>query len=99
MQKTSIQAKVISSAKGGSDISWTIKISNTTDKMAFFIRPQLMVDSEEVLPCFWSASYFALAPSETITVTVGCPEEKIIGKTPEIKISGWNVNEQLLLIN
>ena len=99
MQKTSIQAKVISSAKGESDISWTIKISNTTDIMAFFIRPQLIVDSEEGLPCFWSASYFALAPSETITVTVGCPEEKIIDKTPEIKISGWNVNEQLLLIN
>lgn len=99
MQKTSIQAKVISSAKGKSDNTWTIQISNTTDKLAFFIRQQLMVDSEEVLPCFWTCNYFSLAPAETITVTVSCPVTKLNGKIPMIKISGWNVTEKYLLIN
>ena len=57
-----------------------------------------MEDGEEVLPSYWSASYFTLAPSETKTVTVRCPAIKLNTKKPALKISGWNVNEQKLLL-
>jgi hypothetical protein len=57
-----------------------------------------MVEGEEVLPSYWSASYFTLAPSEFTTITVSCPIVKLNGKRPGIKISGWNVDKQNLLI-
>ena len=75
MQKTRLQISLVSSKKGKSDRSWTIKLTNNTNKLAFFVRPQLMADGVEALPGFWSANYVTLAPSETITLRVSCPEE------------------------
>ena len=98
MGKTKVDAKVINSAKSKSESSWTIQITNNSDKLAFFIRPQLMVGEEEVLPSYWTTSYFTLAPSESITVTVSSPVIEVKDKNPEIKISGWNVNEQKLTL-
>ena len=94
MQKTKVNAKVILSSKGKSETSWTIQFTNATNKLAFFIRPQLMAAGEEVLPSYWTSNYFTLAPSETTTVSVSCPKVTLDGKNPVIKISGWNVNEE-----
>ncbi len=90
MAPTKIQASILKKEKGKTDATWTLQVSNVTDKIAFFIRPQLMGDGEEILPSFWSASYFSLAPGETTTITVSAPE-KHLGVNPEIEISGWNV--------
>jgi hypothetical protein len=98
MQKTKVDAKVISCVKEKSENSWTIQITNTSDKLAFFIRPQLIVAEDEVLPSYWTSNYFTLAPSETITVIVSCPIVKLNGRNPAIKISGWNVSNQELLL-
>ena len=98
MQKTKLETKLITTGNNKSEKSWTIQITNTTGKLAFFIRPQLMIDGEEVLPSYWSASYFTLAPSEFTTITVSCPIVKLNSKRPEIKISGWNVDKQNLII-
>jgi hypothetical protein len=98
MQKTKVETSVISSVKGKSENSWAIQITNTSDKLAFFIRPQLMVAEDEVLPSYWTSNYFTLAPSETTTVIVSCPIVKLNGRNPVIKISGWNVNSQELLL-
>jgi hypothetical protein len=94
MPKTTVQTTVLSEAVGRNEISWTIEVLNTTGKMAFFIRPQLMADGVEVLPSFWSGSYFTLAPGEKKTVTVSSPVEILKGKNPKIKVSGWNVESQ-----
>jgi hypothetical protein len=99
MGSAAVQTKVLKSEKLKSENRWTIQITNNSDKVAFFVRPQLMVDGAEVLPTFWSDSYFTLAPSETTTVTVSCPLVNINGKKPELKVSGWNVPGQVLLIN
>jgi len=80
--------------KGKNENSWTIQVTNSSEKIAFFIRPQLMAGDEEVLPSFWTGSYFTLAPSESATVMVSCPVDKLNGKVPSIKISGWNVDLQ-----
>ena len=53
-----------------------------------------MIEGEEVLPCFWTSGYFTLAPSESITLTVSCPNAKLESKKPEIIVSGWNVDPQ-----
>ena len=94
MPKTTVQTKIVSSARGKNEYTYTIMLSNTTDKIAFFIRPQLMLNGEEVLPSYWSGNYFTLSPSATRTVTVSCPLAELNGKTPVIKISGWNVDQQ-----
>jgi hypothetical protein len=98
MQLTVVEAKVVNSEKKEAENSWTIKISNNTDKIAFFVRPQLLIDKEEVLPSYWSSNYFTLAPSESTIVTVSCPIVKLEGRAPVIKISGWNVNQQELQV-
>jgi len=94
MPKTKVDVKVLTHVKGKNENGWTIQVTNNSDKIAFFIRPQLIAGEEEVLPSFWSGSYFTLAPSESATVTVSCPVDKLNGKVPSIKISGWNVNLQ-----
>jgi hypothetical protein len=99
MQKTTLDIKVLSSEKGNNESGQTIQITNNTNKVAFFIRPQMMADGEEVLPCYWSSGYFTLAPSETKTVSVTYPIVKYDEKKPMIKISGWNVIEQTLSVN
>jgi hypothetical protein len=99
MPKTDIQAKLVTSGNTKSEKSWTIQVTNGTNRIAFFIRPQLMNKGNELLPSFWSDSYFTLAPSESTTITVSCPLEKLNGIMPEIKISGWNVKQQLLFLN
>jgi hypothetical protein len=99
MQKAKVNVKVLASSKGKNEKSWTIKVSNTSDKIAFFLRPQLMIEGEEVLPSYWTASYFTLAPSESSIVSVSCPVIKLNGKKPGIIISGWNVVQQELVVN
>jgi hypothetical protein len=98
LQKTSLQTKVVIGVNGKSEKSWTIQITNTSNKIAFFIRPQMIVDGEEVLPSYWTANYFTLAPSETTTVTVECPKAKLNGNSPVLKISGWNVDPKEVIL-
>jgi Exo-beta-D-glucosaminidase Ig-fold domain/Glycosyl hydrolases family 2/Glycosyl hydrolases family 2, TIM barrel domain/Beta-galactosidase jelly roll domain len=99
MPLTGVQTRVMTVAKGKSESTWTIQITNNTNKLAFFIRPQLVSDGEEILPGYWSENYFTLAPSETTTAKVSCPAAVLNGKNPEIKISGWNVNPQELTLS
>jgi hypothetical protein len=92
MQKTTLHTEVSSGMRNKDIASWTIQITNKTNKIAFFIRPQLMVNGEEVLPSYWSSGYISLAPSESATVTVSCPLVTIDNRNQVIRISGWNVN-------
>ena len=99
MKKTNVQVRVLNEVKGKSGTSWTIEVINNTDRLAFFIRTQIVVDGEEVLPSFWTGNYISLAPSETTTLTVSCPVEKLNGKNPSINVSGWNIDAQKLVLN
>jgi hypothetical protein len=90
---SAISASVVKSEKLRSETRWTVRITNNSDKIAFFIRPRLMSDGEEISPSYWSGSYFTLAPGESFTGSVACPAVKISGKRPAIKISGLNTNE------
>jgi hypothetical protein len=98
MEKTYVETKLLTIEKDKSEKKWTIQVTNSSQKIAFFIRPQLILEGEEILPSFWSAGYFTLAPSETVTLSVSCPIEKLMGNHPGIKISGWNVKERILTL-
>jgi beta-galactosidase/beta-glucuronidase len=99
MATTDVQMTLVKTEKVNGDPKWTIQVTNPSDKIGFFIRPQLICNDEEVLPSYWSGNYFTLAPSESTVVTVSCPAVKLNGRKAEIKISGWNVNPQVLLVN
>ncbi len=91
MEKTNVNVTVLKHEKEKNDKKWIIQITNTTGKIAFFIRPQLLSPSEEILPSFWSESYFSLAPGESTTVSVTCPSASLENEDPVLRISGWNV--------
>jgi hypothetical protein len=99
MPETTVDIKVLGSGKSKSEYSWTIELSNPGSKLAFFIRPQLMSDGEEVLPSYWTGNYVSLLPSETTILTVSCPLEKLASGKITLKVSGWNVEAKSITLS
>ena len=93
MKRTDVQVKLSNTLKSRTENSYTIKVSNPSKQLAFFLNPQVMSGDEEIMPCFWSDNYFSLAPGESRTVTVRVPAALMKGKT-QILVSGWNVEAQ-----
>ena len=93
-----VTGRVVRTEKNVSEHKWTIEFTNTSNKIAFFVRPQLMKNGEEVMPSYWTGNYFSLAPHESITVTVGAPALKLSGTTPTILLEGWNLQKQTIVL-
>ena len=91
MQETPVNVRITDERKTGSDISWTVEVSNPGSRLAFFIRSQIVTGGEEVLPSLWSRNYFSLAPGESTVVNVTCPQAGLKDNNPVLRISGWNV--------
>ncbi|TFF30453.1 glycoside hydrolase family 2 protein [Mucilaginibacter psychrotolerans] len=98
LKAATVTAKVIKAEKGASENKWTITFGNTSDKVAFFVRPQLMSNGDEVMPSYWTGNYFSLAPHESITVSVSAPIAKLGGKTPTVLLEGWNLQKQVITL-
>jgi hypothetical protein len=98
MDNAKLTTHIIKAEKGYKENKYTLQITNATKQIAFFIRPQLMVKGEEVMPSYWSANYFTLAPGESTTITVSAPTVKVGDEKPSILVSGWNVKEQVISI-
>jgi len=94
MAPTKVDVKVLKAEKGAAENKWTIQLTNNTGKIAFFVRPQLMKNGEEVMPSYWTANYFTLAPHESITISVSAPVAKLAGVQPNILVEGWNLEKQ-----
>ena len=98
MKKTEVEVEMMDEGETETEKSWIFQITNSSDRIAFFIRPQLMVDEEEVLPSYWSGNYITLAPSESATLVVSCPSVRVCDADPVLKVSGWNVEAQELCL-
>ena len=96
MPRTQVQVKILKTEKGQQEDKWIIQISNNTDKIAFFIRPQLMKNGDEVMPSYWTGNYFTLAPHEAQTVSVSAPVAKLGIIQPTVLVEGWNVEKQVV---
>ncbi len=98
LSASAVETQILNKSENANEFTWTVKFTNSTQKLAFFIRPQVVQNGEEVLPTFWSASYFSLAPGETVEASVSVPNNEIGDKAVELLISGWNVKaEQIRL--
>jgi hypothetical protein len=94
-----VSATLLKTENLNSEKKWTIGIKNNSGRIAFFIRPRLLINNEEVLPGYWSSNYFTLAPGESTNVSVSCPVSKLTVNSPVIQISGWNIPEQSVTLN
>jgi beta-galactosidase/beta-glucuronidase len=94
LRKTQVNTTLLRTENGKTENKWTLQITNNTDRLAFFIRPQLLLNGEELRPSYWSASYITLAPHESSTISVSAPVAKLGSKTPTITVEGWNVAKQ-----
>ncbi|HXB93844.1 MAG TPA: glycoside hydrolase family 2 TIM barrel-domain containing protein [Puia sp.] len=91
MPSTRVQATVLSSEKKEGYDSWTIRFSNSSDRLAFFLNPQVIAGGEEVLPSYWSDNYFSIPAGQSLTVKVSCPTAVMAGQTPQLRVEGWNI--------
>jgi exo-1,4-beta-D-glucosaminidase len=94
MPKTQVDLKTVETGADKSNRKWTFRLSNPTNRVAFFVRLQLMNHGEEILPTFWSANYITLAPHETRTITVNVPLSALKGNNVSVQIEGWNLNTE-----
>jgi hypothetical protein len=94
MPSAKLTVKAQSAASAGPYPSWTVTIKNQSDKLAFFLNPQLTANGEEVLPSYWSNNYFSIPPGQTLTATVSCPKTMIKGAVPRLRLEGWNIARQ-----
>ncbi len=82
MHSVKLVTRLINSeATASNENKWTYEISNPSKQLAFFINPQLWNDVEEIMPSFWSANYFSLAPGEKITLDCQLSQSIILYKT------------------
>lgn len=93
MELTTVDTYVLNKIQQGTETIWKLKFSNNSDKLAFFIRPRLLNNGEDVLPSYWSDNYFSLAPGESINVSVSVSSNQLNGNNQEILIEGWNLND------
>lgn len=92
----SVTVSHLETVRGRNDHEYSMDITNNSGKIAFFVRPRLILDGEEILPSWWSSGYITLAPSESISLSVACPAAGLQDRDPLIMISGWNVEEQFI---
>jgi hypothetical protein len=94
MPQTQVTLKTEQSTADKSSRKWTIQLANPTDRLAFFVRLQLMNQREEILPTLWSANYITLSPHETRSVTVDVPLSALKGNNASVQIEGWNLKTE-----
>ena len=92
MHHTTLETAVLKKEQVKSETKWTLKFTNKSKQLAFFVNPRLMSGDEEVLPAFWSSNYFSLAPGESLSVGVSAPSDHLGGIDLQIQVKGWNVD-------
>ena len=96
LKETTIQSTLLKKEMVENDLKLTFRMENRSDRIAFFIRPQILSDGNEVLPCFWSAGYFSLAPGQSIDLTVAIPADQLKNQRQALQIEGWNVKKIMI---
>ena len=79
----------------GNEYVTTLKITNQSDNIAFFIEAELNDNEKDaaIVPVFWSDNYISLLPKESKTISVKCYKKDAGDKEPKVKINGYNITE------
>jgi hypothetical protein len=95
MPSAMVRPTVLSAEKKDGYSWWTIRFTNVSSKLAFFLNPQLIAQGEEVLPSYWSDNYFSIPAGQSITVKVSCPMAVLAGQVPQLRLEGWNIKAEV----
>ncbi len=98
MPRTELETTILKKEQVKTETLFTVKFTNKSKLLAFFVTPRLMNDTEEVLPAFWSANYFSLAPGESMLAKVSASTALLNEKSQQLLIKGWNVDERSIPI-
>jgi hypothetical protein len=99
LSASNLSVKILKKESSETATSYVFEFTNTSQKIAFFINPQIVVDGKEVLPTFWSDNYFSLSPNEATTVRVSIPAKMIKDANPQLALSAWNVAKKTYDLN
>jgi beta-galactosidase/beta-glucuronidase len=98
MPRTQVENTVLNKEQVNNETRWSIKFTNNSKSLAFFVNPRLMAGTEEVLPAYWSTNYFTLAPGESTTVSLSASTAQLTGKILQLLVKGWNVDEKSIIL-
>jgi exo-1,4-beta-D-glucosaminidase len=99
LPKTHLKATAhLRPAKNGESVE--VRLKNTSAALAFQVRLAVEAGkpSEEILPVLWEDNYVSLLPEEERTVEARFPNKHSIGSHPTLKIGGWNIEPETLVI-
>jgi exo-1,4-beta-D-glucosaminidase len=91
-----LDVKIIGKETDSINARWRIQFINSGKQMAFFVHPKITSGQDEIFPGFWSGNYFTLAPGESIMLDATYPNASIINKKLQLKLSGWNRNDEMI---
>ncbi len=98
LPKTYLKATAHLRTKDGASVQ--VRLKNTSAALAFQVR--LAVETgkagEEILPVLWEDNYVSLLPGEERIIAARFPSRHSIGSRPTLKISGWNIETETLVI-
>ncbi len=79
--------------RDGDNAVTRVIVDNPSNSIVFFVRLKLTQGNggEEMLPVIWQDNYISLVPGEKREITATYRASKIGGSTPEIEVSGWNI--------
>ncbi|MFD9958912.1 exo-beta-D-glucosaminidase [Amycolatopsis sp. NPDC058986] len=80
----------------GDDVTTTVTLTNTGDKVAFFLRATVTADGGEVAPAIWSDDYVTLWPGESVALTARYRRALLHGAEPVVQLNGVNVEAREL---
>ena len=98
MNPADVTVKILKTGQGKNETTFTFQFTNTSDKLAFFINPQITENGIEILPSFWTDNYFSLSPNESTKVNVSVPNAKLKDAKPHLAVSGWNVEKEIITL-
>jgi exo-1,4-beta-D-glucosaminidase len=77
-----------------------VRLKNTSAALAFQVRLAVEAGkpSEEILPVLWQDNYVSLLPGEERTVESRFLSEHSIGSHATLKITGWNIEPETVVI-
>ncbi|HTJ11728.1 MAG TPA: glycoside hydrolase family 2 TIM barrel-domain containing protein [Dinghuibacter sp.] len=105
MPRATVTTSLISSRKTAREYTYTLRFTNPSRGLAFFLNPQVVAGAlsspdaprDEVMPSFWSDNYFSLEPGESSTLTVSVPIGKARGVL-SVVVDGWNASAAALAL-
>jgi exo-1,4-beta-D-glucosaminidase len=94
LPQTSVAVNHVIQTQGTQTVA-TVKLENSSDKIAFFIELRLEKgqSGQSVVPIFWDDNYISLLPHETKTISARFSTADLQSEKPVLRVNGWNINK------